>query len=335
MSVEPGKIAQLVHDFGLEVMMAGYQAEPTVRERVFKIRPISPSGSEWGWRETVVVGDNIPTQIRTGEDAPKRVMQQGYVTYGAQKKWAQSMDIPEEIYKAANAEQVIRKMVVDKVGPWAQGFQVAKERQAAAIFNRGPIAAGDADVFDGSYLGPDGAVDPYPKFCYDGKPFFAASGNGHPLFLQSSVTKFNHVASNPLSATTLESVRVAMMSTNAVDENNNPISVVPRTLLVPPGLTQTAEVLVGSVQQPGTAQNDINTNRGRFDVVQWRYLTDADGWFMGVAGQGVEFADSGDPTLEVSTPDRNNGNVTMRMISYSGAWATNWRMWYGNNIATS
>lgn len=335
MAVDPSKIPALVADFGLAPMMAAYSAEETVRQRVFNIRNISPAGDEFGWRETIIVGDNIPSETGYGQDAPQRTMTQGYVAYGKQRKLQMSMVIPEEVWKSPRAEETIRKMILDVAGPWGQGFQIAKERGAAAIFNRGTIAAGDADVFDGSYAGPSGAVDPYPKFCYDGKPLFAASGNGHPLFLASSVTKYNHIASDPLSATTLEASRVLMSSTNAVDENNNMISIVPRTLVVPPGLTQTAEVLVGSVQQPGTANNDINTNRGRFDVVQWRYITDADAWFMGVGGRGVTFADSGDPTIEVSAPDASSGNVTVRMVSYWGAWGTDWRYWTGHNQATS
>lgn len=335
MAVDPSKIPALVADFGLEVMMQAYTAEQTVRDRVFQVVPISPAGNELGWRDVVAVGDNIPDEILIGQDAPQRTMQQGYVSYCKQRKLSQSMDIPEEIWKSPNAEAVIRQMVMTTVGPWATGFQIKKERIAAAIFNQGRLAAGDATVFDGSYLGPNGAVDPYPKFIYDGKPFFAASGNGHPLYLRTDVTPYNLIAAAALGATTLETTRVLMSGTNAVDENNNPIVITPNTLLVPPGLVQTAEVLVGSVQQPGTAQNDINTNRGRFDVVQWRYLTDSDGWYLGKAGAGVMFHDSGDPTFEVSAPDRHNGNVTVRMISYCGAHVTDWRYWFANNVATS
>lgn len=329
------KIPALVMDVGLPVVMSGYGAVPTVRQRIFKVTPISPSGSDLGGRQTVLVGDNIPKRTGYGVEAPQSTMEQGYVAYWTQYKYQNSMVIPEEIWSAPNAEQQITRMVTAAFGPWAEGFQIAKERDAAAIFNQGRLAAGDADTFDGSTGGPNGYTDPYPKFIYDGKPFFAASGNGHPLYRASSVTPYNLVVSNALSASTLESTRVLMSSTNAVDENNVPINITPNTLLVPPGLVQTAEVLVGSVQQPGTAQNDINTNRGRFDVVEWRYLTDSDGWYLGAAGKGLEFFDSGDPTIVVSVPEAGTGNITIRLRSYAGRYVTDWRYWFANNVATS
>lgn len=335
MALDPSRIPNLIADFGLTPMLAGYSAEPTVRDRVFAVKPIDPNGSEFGWRETVVVGDNIPKETLVGENAPERIATEGYVAYGKQRKLSQRMVIPEEIWKSPSAEGTIKSMIMDRFGAWAQGFQVAKERAAASVFLRGCIAAGDTAVFNGSYGGPSGAVDPNIGFILDGKPFFAASGNGHPLFLSSAATPFNLITSAPLSATTLETARVAITSTNAVDDMNNPIVVTPDTLLVPPGLQQTAEVLVGSIQQPGTAQNDINTARGRYNVVVWRYLTDVDGWFIGKAGQGAVFCDSGDPTIETSLPDPANGNITVRMISYYGHYVRDWRYWFANNIASS
>jgi len=332
MAVDSTQIAALVTDVGLTPMLAGYAAEPTVRDQVCQIRKIDPGGSERGWRDIVIVGDNRPSQIRYGQSAPERTMQQGYTAIGRQRKLSQAMDIPEEIYKAPNARAVIEGMVTSTFGDWAQGYQAEKESIAAAVFMRGCIAAGDTEVFNGTY---EGATDSNVGFIGDGKPLFAASGNGHPLYLKTSVTPYNLIASNALSATTLDSTRVLISSTNAVDDNNNPIVIMPNTLLVPPGLTTTAEVLTGSIQLPGGANNDINVARGKYRVVTWRYITDADGWFMGVAGKGVVFCDSGIPTFEVSAPDPRTGNIVIRMVSYCGAYARDWRYWFANNIATS
>lgn len=338
MALDPSKIPHLISDYGLTPMMIGYNREPAVRERVCAIRRISPAGSEFGWRETVVVGDNIPQETLYGQDAPEGMVTEGYIAYGKQRKLQKKMVIPEEIWRSPTAEATIKQMIDGAFGSWAEGFQIAKERHAASFFTLGCLATATAAskaVFNGSYGGPNGAVDPNIGYILDGKPLFAATGNGHVLFLSTAATPFNLIASAALSATTLETARVAITSTNAVDDMNNPIVITPDTLLVPPGLQQTAEILVGSVQQPGTAQNDINTARGRYNVVVWRYLTDTDGWFIGKAGQGIVFCDSGEPTIMTSPPDKDNGNITVRLVSYFGMYARDWRPWFANNIATS
>jgi len=230
-----------------------------------------------------------------------------------------------------NADAKIGGMIASLSRKYAEGFARKKESLAANIFNYGAFTAGHMETFDGSF---PGHIDSYPKFIYDGKPLFAASGNGHPLFLNSSVTKVNF-DTNALSSTNLEAARILMSRTNAVDEADQRITISPDTLLVPPELVQTAEVLVGSVQLPGTAQNDINTARGRFRVISWAALTDTDGWFLGEARKGIKLLDSGDPMLMTEPLNDGSGSVSVRWVSYFGAVATNWRSWSAHRSAQS
>jgi len=310
-------------------MMAAYDQEPAVRNQVFDVMPLN--GHEMGFSEAVIVGGNEPDLIDHGAVAPARTFDQGYQWFCRARKLAERIVIPEELMNDPNADVKIGNLVRTFAAQFGEGFARKKEQMAADIFNKGAYTAGDLATFDGGY---PGHADAYPKFIYDGKPFFAASGNGHPLFLAPSVTKVNF-DTNTLTSTNLEAARILMSRTNAVDEANQKVSISPNLLLVPPELAQTAEVILGSLQLPGTAQNDINTLRGRFQPVSWRYLDDTDGWFLGTAKKGVRLYDSGDPMLFTEPLNDGSGSWAIRMTSYFARVVTDWRFWTAHRSAQS
>lgn len=328
-SVDPSQLPALVTQMGYPLLLPAYAAEPTVRQSVF--RTITATPDQLGFTGRVMVGATVPRETGYGRPSDSRTMDEGYQWYGRSRKFSEDIVIPEEMYRSPNAMALIRQKLDLQVGGFGAGFQVAKEQVAANVFIYGAYTAGHRATFDGSY---PGHTDPYPKFIYDGKPLFAASGNGHPLYLDTSVTKYNKTA-NALTSTNLDAARILMEDTNAVDEANQKIRIDPTLLLIPPALAQTAQVLLGSVQAPGSANNDINTMRGRFALQTWRYLSDADGWFLGVPNKGLVFADTGDPYIETGAPDPKTGDVTIRFLSYCAAWVEDWRYWSGHNISES
>lgn len=328
-SVDPSQIPGLVTDAGYPVMLEMYAQEPAMRQEIFDVRPCN--GTEYGFTERVIVGADEPAEIPYGGESHSRTIDEGYQWFIRLRKLAEDIVIREEEYRSPEASAVLVGKVASAAGRFGQGFQRKKEQIAADLFIYGAYTAGRLATFDGSF---PGHADTYPKFIYDGKPWLAASGNGHPLFLDSSVTKYNKTA-NSLTSTNLETARILMSRTNAVDEANQVIRVDPDVLVVPPELTQTAEIILNSVQAPGSANNDTNTMRGRFALKQWRYLTDTDGWFLGQAKKGLRFYDSGDPMIHVSEPDKKTGDVTIRFVSYAGAGVTDWRSWTGHNISAS
>lgn len=328
-TVHASQLPGLVTDAGYAVMMSSYDQEPAVRNLVFDVMDIG--GYEEGFSEAVIVGADEPDVIKRGQAAPARTFDQGYQWFCKIHKLAEGIVITEEMLNDPNADQKIGGMVRSFAGKFGEGFARKKEKMAAAIFNKGAYTAGDLETFDGSY---PAHADTYPKFIYDGKPFFAASGNGHPLFLASSVTKVNF-DTNTLTSTNLEAARILISRTNAVDEANQKISISPNMLLVPPELAQTAEVILGSIQLPGTAQNDINTLRGRFTPVSWSYLDDTDGWFLGAGKKGIRAYDSGAPMLFTEPLNDGSGSMRIRMTSYFGAAVTDWRFWTAHRSAQS
>lgn len=328
-SVSASQLPGLVTNAGYQVMADTYTAQPAVRQSLFETLPCT--GSEFGWTEKAMIGDSVPTEIGYSEPAPARTLDEGFQWLIRMRKLAESISISEEVMKSPNASAIITQRVMSAAGKFGEGFQVAKETLAASIFNKGAFTAGDVATFRGSF---EGHVDPYPAFIYDGKPFLAAAGNGHPLALNSAVTKYNKVAT-ALSSTNLIAARILLEDTNAVDEAGNKIYIKGDTLVVPPALTDTALILANSELVPGTAQNDTNTLKGAFNVVTWRYLTTATSWALMAARKGIRCYDSGIPMIFVSAPDEATGDVTIRFISYFGMGVTDWRYVVGSNFPAS
>lgn len=63
------------------------------------------------------------------------------------------------------------------------------------------------------------------------------------------------------------------------DDRGDILNVIPTSILVPPELEDDAIVATRSAQSPADANNAINPQNGRWTVLPWHYLTDANAWF--------------------------------------------------------
>jgi hypothetical protein len=139
----------------------------------------------------------------------------------------------------------------------AYSMAQSKEIVHAAHFN---------NAFSGSFLGGDGAA-----LCSVSHPTLAGNKANRPT-----------VAAD-LSEAALEDERINIrLMTNS---RGLKMHFRAKELVVPPQLEFTAERLLKSDKQPGTANNDVNANRsismsGGYSV--WDYLTDAKAWFLTV-----------------------------------------------------
>lgn len=104
-------------------------------------------------------------------------------------------------------------------------------------------------------------------------------------FFSDSHTWGDNKGTTALGLTALEAAIVQMAE--FVDDQGEPLGIVPDTLVVPPALQFTARQLVQSAQIPGVANNDINPVQGMLDVVVSPYLTDATDWFLLKAKGGI------------------------------------------------
>ena len=110
-----------------------------------------------------------------------------------------------------------------------------------------------------------------------------AGGDGLSLcntlhtFVGTSTTVGNS-GTTALSATALEATRLLGMA--LTDETDNLMDVQYDTLLVPPNLEETANIICKTDREVGSANNDINWNRNRYRVLVWNRLTDTNNWFV-------------------------------------------------------
>ncbi len=108
---------------------------------------------------------------------------------------------------------------------------------------------------------------------YDGQALFAAD---HPL--ASSNETGSNLIEGALSDTKLKEATTLMRKTK--DEANKLVQFMPDTLVVSPENEWLAHELIKSAQKPGTANNDINSLMGRFEIVVWDFITEANYWFI-------------------------------------------------------
>lgn len=136
------------------------------------------------------------------------------------------------------------------------GFSGARkrERDAASVFN---------NYTSTSYLGGDAV---------------ALCSNSHPNGPHKSSTQDNLYAATALSATNVETVRLAMMA--FTDDVGELAGVVPDLLIVPPALENTAKDICEAEGQLDSADNNLNPQRGRFTYIMHPLLSSGTTWFM-------------------------------------------------------
>ncbi len=149
----------------------------------------------------------------------------------------------------------------------AQSLIETKETLCANILNR---------AFNGSYLGGDGV---------------SLNSASHPI-VSGTFSNLLTTAAN-LSQTSLEQMLIQVRQ--AVDNNGKKIRLTPKKLVVAPGNTFQAEVLLKSVLRAGNANNDINPvkSMGLLDGGQacLSRLTSATAWWIQTdAPEGLKLA---------------------------------------------
>lgn len=331
MSIDISQVPELVTKTMYSAMFQAYSAEPAVYPLITEVRPV---GIDFlGDKGSVISGVGDLKEVLDGERIPSDTVKGTYTWYARGRRFASKVSIPKRQLDAVDAVGKVTAMLSEMAPQWGRRAMAQKEQIVADVFQKGTLSAGDTSVFNGSYTGE---TDANPGKIFDGKPFFAATGNGHPL-LAASDTPFNLVAASTLTSANLQTTLTAMRTTNAIDDRGLKIQVRPTHLVIPPGLEYTAKALLNSVNLPGTAQNDVNVVAGALQPVVWRYLTDdTDAWWVGAIGQGggVRVYDSGAPVIE-TWYDADTKTVHISAEIVFGTTVTDWRQWFCNNKATS
>lgn len=323
------QVPELAKREGWALAIDSYDAVPQVRQRLGEVMPVTDEFI-LGEKGSSYVGLGRPRRIRHGQEIPSDDGAPGWTWYIKTHKLAHRLDLSFEDVRAIEAGRAAT-MIADNARIAGENHANEKEDMVADMLQQGTLTAGNLDVFDGSFTGE---TDPYPKFIYDGVPWFDTA---HPRAV-GSTTYSNHDVSNALTLANLEAADAKMRVTNAYNERGERITIRPTGLIVPAGtMGFTAMTLLESLLKPGSANNDANNMRGKYELIEWAALDDAasaSAWWLFELGKGLRMRDSGAPVQTVFIDDKKE-IVSIKWVSYFGAGVTNWRHHYCGNKAAS
>lgn len=198
--------------------------------------------------------------------------------------------------------------VIDAASQLGDSAALKREVDAASVFNNAASA---------SYLGADGV---------------ALASDSHPNGPTVSGTQDNNFAATALTKANVAVVREAMMA--FTDDRGSKLAVTPNILLVPPALEDEALEIAKSINDPSTANNTINPQYGRFEVVAWHYLTSSTTWFMidsVLMRQSLKWFDRIPLSIYLKQADTSVFATYIARMRYSYGWR-DWR-WVARAIA--
>jgi phage major head subunit gpT-like protein len=217
-------------------------------------------------------------------------------------------------------------ILMDAVGSWGRMVPITKEKFYAKFFNNGALTAGH-DVFNNSISGV--VTDASGNLIYDGKAFFSTTHAS-----RAGTSYSNYSSTNALSHTNLQTVWNTFHQTNNRDERDEIVALTADTLLIPPALKFTAQVILETTLLPGSMDSDTNVLKAILNPVEWHYLTDTDGWFIGKMKGGLIATDREEPIIDFFM-DEQSKDFFASIFTRFGGCINQWRFWYANNIASS
>jgi phage major head subunit gpT-like protein len=274
-------------------------------------------------RFTSAIGLGELLEKPEGEDIQADAPMESYTIVVKNRSFARLVRMSYETVKDA---QKVGNMVSTLVGSWGRMLPITKEKFYAKFFNYGAYTAGH-DVFNNTITGV--ITDASGALTYDGKAFFATD---HPDRVGNSYA--NYTSSRSLTQANLETTWLTFHNTNNRDERGQIIALGADTLLIPPALRFTAQVILQTTLIPGSMDNDINVMRAIVAPVEWAYLTDTDGWFLGARKQGLMATNREDVTLDF-WQDETSKDYFASIFTRFGGGVTNFRYWYACNISSS
>lgn len=275
-----------------------YKEKPMVCDQVF-----SKMTSDKSYEEVVEeTGFGLAPQKAEGASVSYDTDAQGYVTRFTNVTYGLGAIVTREAIEDNQYENVASR----KASKLARSMRQTKENVHANILNRG---------YTSGYTGGDGVV------------LFSAS---HPSLVGNQSNTMAVAAD--LSEAALEDLLI--MIRQATDSRGLRIQLEGQKLVVPPALAFEATRILSSVNQSGTANNDINAMRALGllpgGAVVWDYLSDSDAFF--VTTDAPEGLLSFQRRALALTQDNDFDTENARMKAterYSVGWG-DWRGVYGS-----
>ena len=302
-----------------------YDAFAPVYPQVFQVEQMTGAYDQ----VTTGLGLGKLSERKEGDDIKSSNLLEGFTAVIKARTFSDSYWMAMEFVEDTPPEK-IANILRTYAQTWGEGVIATKEAFAAKFFNYGFYTAGRDDTFDNSITGV--VTDSSGDLIYDGKPFFAASGNNHPA--KNGSTYYNSLGALSLSSANLQTAYTLMTVTNNRNERGEIVQIMPDTLLIPGNLHFTAKTLLESELLPGVANNDKNAVQNLVSPIEWQYLTDTDAWFIGKRQAGLKFYERKAPVIDFFQ-DEISKKYYATIDTRFGAGVTNWRYWVGANGSTS
>ena len=193
-------------------------------------------------------------------------------------------------YETVEDSQKIDNLISATVGTWGKSLPRTKDKFYAKFFNKGAYDAGH-DVFNNTITGV--ITDSSGALIYDSYPFFDTA---HPDRVGNTYSNFE--SAHTLTHDNLKTSYTTFTSSNAKDERGENIELSPDTLLIPPALKFTAQVILNTTTLPGSMDNDVNVLSAIVDPLEWAHLDDTDAWFLGTKKKGLMATDRQDVQID-------------------------------------
>ena len=259
------------------------------------------------------------------EDIQSDTPMESYTIVCKNRAFARSVTLSKESIEDAQKGGNLLSTVV---GSWGKEIPRTKEKFYAQFFNYGAYTAGHA-VFNNSI--PNVVSDPSGNFIYDGQPFFS---DAHPDKVGNTYS--NYLASTSLTYDNLKAAYTRYTDTNSRDERGEKIEQEPDVLLIPRGdMRFTAQEILNSEKEPGVFDNTTNVLRNIIQPLEWAYLKDSDGWFLGKLKAGLMATDRmADIEIDFFQNEIQKSYTATVYTRFGGA-VTSWKMWISANIGNS
>lgn len=275
-----------------------YAEKPAVWSQVF-----NSMSSDKAYEELVEdTGFGLASAKAEGSAISYDTDKQGYTTRLTNTTYGLGAIITRENVEDNKYESVAMK----KAAKLARSMRQTKENVHANVLNR---------AFNSSYLGGDGL-----ELCSTAHVTINGTQQNEPTV----ATDFSEAA--------LEDMLILIR--NATDSRGLRIQLMAEKLVIPADLMFEATRVLSSVNQSGTANNDINAVRAMGlvpgGVVSWDYLTDSDAWFtMTDAPEGLVSMQRRALALTQDN-DFDTENARMKATErYVAGWG-DWRGVYGS-----
>lgn len=148
----------------------------------------------------------------------------------------------------------------------------------------------------------------------------------------STASGFDNLTTASLTATAVFALRLQMVGFRG--DQAERIEVMPDELWFPPDLSEQAFEIVKSSGKTDTANNNRNFHEGRYKTYEWRYLADANNWFMCDSSLRKQFLFWQDrvPAEYAMIEDFDTLVAKWRGYARHGMTYVNWRFLSGSQV---